>query len=44
MSKHTPELLAAAKLAEDYFKQIGYEPTNKLKIITEAIAKAEGKQ
>ena len=37
-----PDLLAAAKLADDYFKQIGYEPKNKLKIITDAIRKAEG--
>ena len=37
-----PDLLEAAKLADDYFKQIGYEPTNKLKIITDAIRKAEG--
>ena len=37
------DLLEAAKLAEEYFEVIGYQPTNKLKIITDAIRKAEGR-
>ena len=36
------DLLEAAKIAEEYMKLIDYKPTNRLKIITDAIRKAEG--
>ena len=37
-----PDLLEAAKIAEAYLKQIGYKPVEHLKIIIDAIRKAEG--
>ena len=37
-----PDLLEAAKIAEAYFKVIGYKPVEHLKIIIDAIRKAEG--